>query len=289
MLSIESGGARIDYTVHGDGRSSSSVMLPAGFTAPATSWRYQIPSLIEAGHRVIAVDLPGHGTAPATPHGTTMQTRAGFVHALIEGLDLQGAACRHVLCGQDSPDRPRHPDLETRHAVGPPARRDGPRRPNTVATGTRPVERSCENRLASDDPFERSSRALRGRFRQRVLAVSTRRSGCGTRTEGSVDRRSARGARDEHGTTTFVQQGGRRVSRFRVLSPEPTRAPNRREPRTDVSAGAVASGQSRDCTTTVLPLSAASRAAPNTAMVPSAVRAGTGCVPVPATAAANSV
>ncbi len=92
MPSIESGGARIDYTVHGDGSSSSSVMLLAGFRAPATSWRYQIPSLIEAGHRVIAVDLPGHGTAPATPHGTTMQTRAGFVHALIEELDLQDVA-----------------------------------------------------------------------------------------------------------------------------------------------------------------------------------------------------
>jgi len=90
--SIESGGARIDYTVHGDGRSSSSVMLLAGFTAPATSWRYQIPSLTQAGHRVIAVDLPGHGTAPAMPHGTTMQTRAGLVHALIEQLDLRDAA-----------------------------------------------------------------------------------------------------------------------------------------------------------------------------------------------------
>ena len=92
MPSIESGGARIDYTVHGDGRSSSSVMLLAGFTAPATSWRYQIPSLTQAGHRVIAVDLPGHGTAPAMPHGTTMQTRAGLVHALIEQLDLRDAA-----------------------------------------------------------------------------------------------------------------------------------------------------------------------------------------------------
>jgi len=173
--SIESGGARIDYTVHGDGSSSSSVMLLAGFRAPATSWRYQIPSLIEAGHRVIAVDLPGHGTAPATPHGTTMQTRAGFVHALIEELDLQGVAIvggsmgantiwSYVLCGRDSG-------------------------------------------------------ALRRRFRQRVLAVSTRRSGCGTRTERSVDRRSARGPRDEHGTTTSVQQGCRRIFRFRVLSP----------------------------------------------------------------------
>lgn len=91
--SIESGGgARIDYTVHGDGRSSSSVVLLAGFTAPpATSWRYQIPSLIQSGHRVIAVDLPGHGTAPAMLPGTTMQTRA-VVHAFIEQLDLQGAA-----------------------------------------------------------------------------------------------------------------------------------------------------------------------------------------------------
>jgi len=91
--SIESGEARIDYTVHGDGgRSSSNVILLAGFKAPATSWRYQIPSLIRAGHRVVAVDLPGHGTAPAMPHGTTMQTRADHVHALLDELDLRDAA-----------------------------------------------------------------------------------------------------------------------------------------------------------------------------------------------------
>ncbi|WP_370179235.1 alpha/beta fold hydrolase [Rhodococcus wratislaviensis] len=92
MPSIEFDGDRIDYTVHGDGGSSSCVILLAGFTAPATSWRYQIASLIQAGHCVIAVDLPGHGTAPAMPHGTTMQTRAELVHVLIEKLDLQGAA-----------------------------------------------------------------------------------------------------------------------------------------------------------------------------------------------------
>ncbi|MFC0453317.1 alpha/beta fold hydrolase [Rhodococcus jostii] len=91
MPSIETGGGRIDYTVYGDGRAASSVVLLAGFTAPATSWRYQIPSLIQAGHRVIGVDLPGHGPAPDLPHGTTMQTRAGHLHALMEELDLQGA------------------------------------------------------------------------------------------------------------------------------------------------------------------------------------------------------
>ncbi len=201
-------GARIDYTVHGDGRSSSSVVLLAGFTAPATSWRYQIPSLIQSGHRVIAVDLPGHGTAPAMLPGTTMQTRA-VVHAFIEQLDLQGAAMiggsmggstiwsyvdtygtgrlRAAVVVDQTPrmlnapewaygfygyDQEKvdtffadgipatghgTPDLETRHAVGPPACRDRPRRPNPVATGTRPVKRSCETRLAFDARCERSS------------------------------------------------------------------------------------------------------------------------------------
>jgi pimeloyl-ACP methyl ester carboxylesterase len=90
--SIDTDEGRIDFTEHGDGGSASTVILLAGFKAPATSWRYQIPSLIRAGHRVIPADLPGHGTAPDLPPGTTMQTRGRLVHALIEKLDLHRAA-----------------------------------------------------------------------------------------------------------------------------------------------------------------------------------------------------
>ena len=39
------------------------VVLLAGFKAPATSWRYQVGALTQAGFQVFSVDLRGHGSA----------------------------------------------------------------------------------------------------------------------------------------------------------------------------------------------------------------------------------
>jgi non-heme chloroperoxidase len=87
-------GVRIEYVESGpaDGRP---VLLLAGFTAAASTWLYQVPALVRAGCRVIAVDLRGHGTADH-PEGQTMARRAADVDALLTALDLRDA----VLVGQ---------------------------------------------------------------------------------------------------------------------------------------------------------------------------------------------
>lgn len=59
----ETGGHRIHYISAGiDNRSKGpTVLLVHGFGACAYHWRHNIPALVEAGHRVFAVDLLGFG------------------------------------------------------------------------------------------------------------------------------------------------------------------------------------------------------------------------------------
>lgn len=80
MIPGERGGS-IRYTEHGDPNGESVVLL-AGFKAPASSWRFQIPELVAAGFRVFAVDLPGHGGV-ALPEGTDMGVRGRDLHAFL--------------------------------------------------------------------------------------------------------------------------------------------------------------------------------------------------------------
>lgn len=84
-------GGRIDYAEHHRSGPGRPVVLLAGFGAPATSWHYQVPALVRAGHRVVTADLPGHGTAGPTPDGSTMSSRGDHLHALLEHLGLHGA------------------------------------------------------------------------------------------------------------------------------------------------------------------------------------------------------
>lgn len=83
-------GTGLAYEQYGNA-SGTDVVLLAGFGAPGTSWRYQVPALVAAGHRVSVLDLRGHGAAdPATP-GTTMATRASDLDALLRHLQLRDA------------------------------------------------------------------------------------------------------------------------------------------------------------------------------------------------------
>ncbi|MFD6098268.1 alpha/beta fold hydrolase [Nocardiopsis flavescens] len=80
MITGELGGS-IRHTEHGD-PDGEPVVLLAGFKAPATSWRFQIPLLAGAGFRVLAVDLPGHG-GTALPEGTDMDVRGRDLHTFL--------------------------------------------------------------------------------------------------------------------------------------------------------------------------------------------------------------
>ncbi|PWD51053.1 alpha/beta hydrolase [Serinibacter arcticus] len=83
-------GVRLDVTLTGppEGRP---VVLVAGFKAAARSWVFQVPVFAEAGYRVVAVDLRGHGTTEPLQPGVTMDLRGRDVGAVLDQLDLRDA------------------------------------------------------------------------------------------------------------------------------------------------------------------------------------------------------
>lgn len=87
---IASDGVRLAYTESGE-RTGRPVVLVAGFKAPATSWLFQLKPLRQTGHRVIAVDLRGHGEAERPESGVDMARRGRDLHEVVEGLDLADA------------------------------------------------------------------------------------------------------------------------------------------------------------------------------------------------------
>ncbi|MBW4041676.1 MAG: alpha/beta hydrolase [Acidobacteria bacterium] len=82
-----SDGVRLEVVESGD-PGGRTVVLIAGFKAPATSWRYQVGALAEAGHRVLAVDLRGHGAAERPESGVDMDRRGDDVRDVLAALEL---------------------------------------------------------------------------------------------------------------------------------------------------------------------------------------------------------
>lgn len=83
-------GYRIQVAEHGN-VTGRPVVLLAGFKAPAATWRHQVRSLADAGCRVLAVDVRGHGETEAIGRGVTMARRADDVATVLEQLDVRGA------------------------------------------------------------------------------------------------------------------------------------------------------------------------------------------------------
>jgi pimeloyl-ACP methyl ester carboxylesterase len=71
-----SDGVRLNYLESGD-PAGRAVLLVAGFKAPATSWKPQLPALQKAGYRVIAFDRRGHGDSEIGPDGSHTMDRHG--------------------------------------------------------------------------------------------------------------------------------------------------------------------------------------------------------------------
>jgi pimeloyl-ACP methyl ester carboxylesterase len=80
-----SDGVRLDYLESGPA-AGRTVVLIAGFKAPATSWKAQQKALVEAGYRVLALDRRGHGTSELGPeaNNTMAQHGADLVRFLEE-------------------------------------------------------------------------------------------------------------------------------------------------------------------------------------------------------------
>lgn len=83
----------IDYTVSGEGEA---IVLIHGIGHRREAWASVPQRLVDAGHQVVAIDLPGHGLSPkpAKPHGYSMASSA---EQLEEFFDAVGLDKPHVV------------------------------------------------------------------------------------------------------------------------------------------------------------------------------------------------
>ena len=96
------------------GHSGPAVVLLHGLGSSCRDWEFQEVAL-EDGYRVIAVDLPGHGSSTRSAGPTTIESMADAVAALLAGLDeapahvvgLSLGACVALRLGLQAPDRVR--------------------------------------------------------------------------------------------------------------------------------------------------------------------------------------
>lgn len=98
-------GVRLHFGECGPTRSESVVLCLHGFPDCSLTWRYQLAPLAAAGHRVLAVDLPGYPLSPVVVSRTTRGVAAcgadnvtGDVLALLDALDTPAAS---LVVGHD--------------------------------------------------------------------------------------------------------------------------------------------------------------------------------------------
>jgi pimeloyl-ACP methyl ester carboxylesterase len=90
---VQFGGKRVHYTNHGKGREA--VILVHGWTCDETFWKHQVPALA-VRHRVITVDLPGHGKSEVPLEAEmTMDNFARAIHEVMRAANVT----RAVLAG----------------------------------------------------------------------------------------------------------------------------------------------------------------------------------------------
>ena len=81
-------GGEIHVVDRGHGRPF--VLLP-GVTLTTLSWQYQLIDLVEAGYRVLALDIRGHGRSIAGRDGYSLARLAADVHEVLIALDVRDA------------------------------------------------------------------------------------------------------------------------------------------------------------------------------------------------------
>jgi pimeloyl-ACP methyl ester carboxylesterase len=92
-MRVEVNGVGIEYEVTGDG---APVMLLHGFPDSGRLWRHQVPSLAQAGFRVIVPDMRGYGRSdkPAEVVAYRMDQLVGDVLAVMDAAGVERA---HVV------------------------------------------------------------------------------------------------------------------------------------------------------------------------------------------------
>lgn len=86
LRSVELGGTRVRYAEIGEGEP---LLFVHGLSGCWRNWLENLPHF-GAGHRAVALDLPGFGTSPMPPWPVDMPTYGRLVHEFCEALGLQG-------------------------------------------------------------------------------------------------------------------------------------------------------------------------------------------------------
>lgn len=107
---VDHDGARIWYASHGSG---TPVILLHGGLGNSGNWGYQLPALVDAGHRVVVIDSRGHGRSTRDTRPYSYELMAADVLAVMDRLEIRKAAvvgwsdgaCTGMILGRTHPER----------------------------------------------------------------------------------------------------------------------------------------------------------------------------------------
>lgn len=107
---VDHDGISLWYASYGDG---VPVILLHGGLGNSGNWGYQVPALVEAGHRVIVMDSRGHGRSTRDMRPYTYELMASDVLAVMDRLKIGKAAiagwsdgaCTGMILGRTHPER----------------------------------------------------------------------------------------------------------------------------------------------------------------------------------------
>lgn len=111
-------GVRFYYQDHGPA-DGPVVLLVSSWCLDSTMWEYQVPALVDAGYRCVAMDRRGHGRSDEPGAGYQLDILADDLANLVNqlGLDEFAAVAASMGCAEVARMLTRHPALGARKAV----------------------------------------------------------------------------------------------------------------------------------------------------------------------------
>jgi non-heme chloroperoxidase len=111
-------GIRFYYQDHGPA-DGPAVLFVHSWSFDSTMWEYQVPALVEAGYRCVAMDRRGHGRSDEPGVGYDLDTLADDLARMVEHLGLTDlAVVAHSMgCCETVRALHRHGTAEVRRAV----------------------------------------------------------------------------------------------------------------------------------------------------------------------------
>ena len=107
---VDHDGVSIWYAAYGSG---APVILLHGGLGNSGNWGYQVPALIDAGHRVIVIDSRGHGRSTRDTRPYSYELMASDILAVMDRLEIGKAAivgwsdgaCTGLILARSHPER----------------------------------------------------------------------------------------------------------------------------------------------------------------------------------------